>query len=420
MKMATPAIQVRGLSKSYVLHHQAATGNRSLREDIMAGVRGLLSGGRNAAAASKASDEVFWALRDLSFDVERGERIAIIGRNGAGKSTLLKLLSRITKPTDGSIQITGRLSSLLEVGTGFHPELTGRENIFLNGAILGMTNVEVRRKFDDIVEFAEIERFLDTPVKRYSSGMYVRLAFAVSAFLEPDITILDEVLSVGDAAFQRKCQKKMLDLAKQGRTIIFVSHSMSAVKAMCNSGIVLAGGRGSGKLSVDDAIARYLANSKTTDAIEFPLESGDVKVLDIGLSQHGGRADNFDGDDDIEIEIAFQVARRLEDFRIGFYIKTLLGDTLLRSLAADWNQEYAVVEPGLHVLKGGIPRHFLSAGNFVFEFHCSQFGIRDYFADRVAFPIMVRSSPKYNRQHPGEETVGHVHLDPSWVLHHTG
>ena len=201
--------------------------------------------------------EDFWALKDVSFEVKQGDRVGIIGRNGAGKSTLLKILSRITEPTSGRIEITGRVASLLEVGTGFHPELTGRENIFLNGAILGMGKAEIKQKFDEIVAFAEIEKFLDTPVKRYSSGMYVRLAFAVAAHLEPEILVVDEVLAVGDAQFQKKCLGKMEDVAKKGRTVLFVSHNMNAIEALCETVILLQAGRLISQGNVFEQITSY-------------------------------------------------------------------------------------------------------------------------------------------------------------------
>ncbi|MES2364328.1 MAG: ABC transporter ATP-binding protein [Pseudomonadota bacterium] len=235
-------ISVDGLSKKYRIRHNAQR-YKSLREEMAAAAANILkrSFNRNSRVPTETTED-FWALKDVNFTVERGDRLGIIGRNGAGKSTLLKILSRITEPTEGRIEIRGRVSSLLEVGTGFHPELTGRENIYLNGAILGMRANEVRQKFDQIVEFAEVERFLDTPVKRYSSGMYVRLAFAVAAHLEPDVLIIDEVLAVGDAAFQKRCLSKMDDSSKEGRTIIFVSHSMSAVERLCNRIIYLESG----------------------------------------------------------------------------------------------------------------------------------------------------------------------------------
>ncbi len=224
------AISVRGLGKSYTIAHQKA-GTRTLGEAIYARFRRPFE--------EREGHETFWALKDVDFDVRRGEVLGIIGRNGAGKSTLLKILSRITAPTTGTIDIYGRVASLLEVGTGFHPELTGRENIYLNGAILGMSRSEISRHFDEIVAFSEIEKFLDTPVKRYSSGMYVRLAFAVAAHLEPEILILDEVLAVGDSAFQKKCLNKMEDASAEGRTIIFVSHNMNTVTRLCPRAVLL-------------------------------------------------------------------------------------------------------------------------------------------------------------------------------------
>ena len=226
---SAPAIRVAGLGKRYRLSHRGGARYLTLRERLADGVRSLFA--RSAVPA--APDEEFWALRNAAFEVAPGERLGIVGRNGAGKSTLLKLLARITEPTTGRIELRGRVASLLEVGTGFHPELTGRENIFLNGAILGMHRAEIRRKFDEIVAFAETERFLDTPVKRYSSGMFVRLAFAVAAHLEPEILLVDEVLAVGDAAFQQKCQGKLGEVSRSGRTILFVSHNLTAVAAFC-------------------------------------------------------------------------------------------------------------------------------------------------------------------------------------------
>lgn len=407
-------IRVENLSKTYVLNHRQGSAYRSLREELVGGVKNVFSIGKKSK--QQDSQELFWALKNVTFDVSQGERVAIVGRNGAGKSTLLKLLSRVTKPTQGRIEIRGRLSSLLEVGTGFHPELTGRENIYLNGAILGMSNVEVRRKFDEIVAFSEVEKFLDTPVKRYSSGMYVRLAFSVSAFLEPDITILDEVLSVGDAAFQLKCHAKMLDMAKNGRTVIFVSHSMSAVKSMCNKAIVLDRGQASEKLPVNEAIALYLENNQKIYTKEFPALSKDVEILDVVLTQHGARVDSFDGDETVDVQISFKTLKAIENFRIGFFIKTNFGESLLRALAADWIPEYSSIEAGHHVLKGSIPANFLTAGNFIFELHVSQFGVCDYFADKVSFPINIRASSKYNRQHPSEEAFGSIHLNPAWSM----
>lgn len=236
--MSSWIIKAEGLGKRYRIRHQQPGRQYKALRDVLTDKAKALFRTRKAESENRESVEDFWALRDVSFEIQPGEVVGIIGRNGAGKSTLLKLLSRITEPTEGRVTLRGRVASLLEVGTGFHPELTGRENIFLNGAILGMTRAEIRRKFDEIVAFAEVEKFLDTPVKRYSSGMYVRLAFAVAAHLEPEILVVDEVLAVGDAEFQKKCLGKMQDVAGHGRTVLFVSHNMAAVRRLCSRGIL--------------------------------------------------------------------------------------------------------------------------------------------------------------------------------------
>ncbi len=264
--MSDTIIRVENLGKKYILGHQKQERYTALR-DVMA--NGAKSFGRKVLKpfGKKIDDPAvneFWALKDVSFEIKQGDRVGIIGRNGAGKSTLLKILSRITEPTNGSIRIKGRVASLLEVGTGFHPELTGRENIYLNGAILGMSKAEIKSKFDEIVAFAEVEKFLDTPVKRYSSGMYVRLAFAVAAHLEPEILVVDEVLAVGDSAFQKKCLGKMEEVGKEGRTVIFVSHNMGVMESLCNQGIYLKSGQINFAGSMKQAISIYLSSSRNS------------------------------------------------------------------------------------------------------------------------------------------------------------
>ena len=274
--MSDVALSVENLSKSYLVGHNKASRENytALRDVIARNVHSLARKTRDMFHGRSIiqGDEVeeFWALKDVSFEVKQGERIGIIGRNGAGKSTLLKILSRITEPTSGRVSIRGRVSSLLEVGTGFHPELSGRENIFLNGAILGMRRAEIARKFDEIVDFAEIERFLDTPVKRYSSGMYVRLAFAVAAHLEPEILIVDEVLAVGDARFQKKCLGKMESVGKEGRTILFVSHNMGAVRSLCSRAIILNQGQLLLDADADVTVERYLSTNRKIELAKLP------------------------------------------------------------------------------------------------------------------------------------------------------
>ncbi len=265
-------IQVDNLSKKYTLGHAKTKGDglrHEIERAVLAPFRWLASSKNGRGASAKNSDE-FWALRDIGFDVAKGEVVGIIGHNGAGKSTLLKLLSRITEPTTGSIRLRGRVASLLEVGTGFHPELTGRENVFLNGAILGMGRQEIIRKFDEIVAFAEVERFLDTPVKRYSSGMYVRLAFSVAAHLEPEILIVDEVLAVGDASFQKKCLGKMEEVAGEGRTVLFVSHNMPMIANLCSRGILLKAGSIVDDGPIDQVIYSY--TSEVSALAGLPVE----------------------------------------------------------------------------------------------------------------------------------------------------
>jgi lipopolysaccharide transport system ATP-binding protein len=268
-------IQVQNLSKRFILQHEKSGAGKytALRDVITDKFRSL------GKKQEFIKQEEFWALHDVSFEVNQGDRVGIIGRNGAGKSTLLKILSRITEPTSGNVKIKGRVASLLEVGTGFHPELTGRENIFLNGAILGMSRAEVRKKFDEIVDFAEVEKFLDTPVKKYSSGMYVRLAFAVAAHLEPEILIIDEVLAVGDAQFQKKCLGKMEDVSNnEGRTVLFVSHNMGVIKHLCTRGILLKEGNVLVDGNIRDVVARYSENSNEKNAGKYQHIAGNQEI----------------------------------------------------------------------------------------------------------------------------------------------
>jgi lipopolysaccharide transport system ATP-binding protein len=263
-----PIISVENLGKAYYLGRKIDK-HQTLRDTLTNAARGVATKVRQRLTDPAKRDDAFWAVRDANFTVNRGEVMGLVGRNGAGKSTILKVLSRITEPTEGRAVLRGRVASLLEVGTGFHPELTGRENIFLNGAILGMSRREIERKFDEIVDFADVEQFLDTPVKRYSSGMYVRLAFAVAAHLEPEILIVDEVLAVGDAAFQKKCLGKMGDVVRQGRTVLFVSHNMDAVTQLCTHVVLVSGGRVSERMAPDEGVKQYLAMSN--EASDVPL-----------------------------------------------------------------------------------------------------------------------------------------------------
>ncbi|MCU0791566.1 MAG: ABC transporter ATP-binding protein [Opitutaceae bacterium] len=297
--MSLPAIEVSGLSKRYVIEHESRHDN--LRDTLHHAARKLW---RRARWGTGFEREEFWALRDVSFSIQPGEVVGIIGRNGAGKSTLLKILSRITEPTSGKVAIRGRVASLLEVGTGFHPDLTGRENVYLNGAILGMSRAEISKKFDEIVAFAEIERFLDTPVKRYSSGMYVRLAFAVAAHLEPEILFLDEVLAVGDGNFQKKCITKIKNIAAEsGRTVLLVSHQMQNIEAMCNTGILLEGGKVAEAGRIGHVLAAY-ANlwGRTIGTVVEKADHIDLKQV-----RWERDVDSRRSDEDVSFELAFDI-----------------------------------------------------------------------------------------------------------------
>jgi len=311
--MSDTVIRVENLSKKYVLsHQQEGQQYKALRDVIADGAKAV---GRTLLKPSKAAlnpgQEEFWALKDVSFEIKQGDRVGIIGRNGAGKSTLLKVLSRIVEPTSGSISIRGRVASLLEVGTGFHPELTGRENVYLNGAILGMGREEIKRKFDEIVAFAEVEKFLDTPVKRYSSGMYVRLAFAVAAHLEPEILIVDEVLAVGDSQFQKKCLGKMEDVSKEGRTVLYVSHSMASIARLCNQGIVLHKGCIEYTGLQTTSIAKYLTSFSHSDCLLKERTdrqgTGQIKITAIDIrDEFGNSLDLVTSGQTIDIHLHFE------------------------------------------------------------------------------------------------------------------
>ena len=305
--MSDTIIKVEKISKSYILKHQNAERYTALRDVIAKKTKELINPGSKQVFKST---EEFWALKDVSFEIKQGERVGIVGRNGAGKSTLLKVLSRIVTPTKGRITMDGRVASLLEVGTGFHPELSGRENIFLNGSILGMSKGEIQRKFDEIVAFSEVEKFLDTPVKRYSSGLYVRLAFAVAAHLEPEILIVDEVLAVGDAEFQKKCLGKMKDVSGEGRTVLFVSHNMGAIQSLCDKTIVLQKGQVVYDGEVNGGVSYYLTNNNTQTAqlAERTDRSGNGNFKFTGISFESAAGNSIDevlSGDALKVKINF-------------------------------------------------------------------------------------------------------------------
>ena len=327
----TTAISIQNVSKAYRL---GVIGHGTLREDLQswwARVRGKEDPNRIIGSKEAIEGDTLWALRDVSFDVEQGSVWGIIGRNGAGKSTLLKILSRVTAPTSGQIKVRGRVASLLEVGTGFHPELTGRENIFLNGAILGMTKAEVRKKFDEIVAFSEIEKFIYTPVKRYSSGMYVRLAFAVAAHLDPEILVVDEVLAVGDAAFQKKCLGKMGAVAKEGRTVLFVSHNMEAIRTLCQQCALFINGRLDSIGDPVTEIGRYLDSDKMRGVIGKEARTARAQkflITDVKILNKTTGNEWISAGDTVQFEVAYICRKPDMHPELAFSIWSMLGDKI--------------------------------------------------------------------------------------------
>lgn len=367
--MDDTVIRVENLSKKYILsHQQEGRSYKALRDVIADGTKSLFSSLYNGK--SKLEDptrEEFWALKDVSFEIKQGDRVGIIGRNGAGKSTLLKILSRIVEPTHGSINIKGRIASLLEVGTGFHPELTGRENIFLNGAILGMSKAEIQRKFDEIVAFAEVEKFLDTPVKRYSSGMYVRLAFAVAAHLESEILIVDEVLAVGDIQFQEKCLGKMEQVTvEQGRTVIFVSHSMQAVSQLTNRAILLEKGVISLNDSTNKSIAKYLKGQRnSTDGLtsyraDFVKSGNYIAWVNVYTSEPDGL---HKWGEKIEFEFGLNVNDPQESLCFSFQIVSLHQQNICHFQITDSEAQFGR-KVGTYVLRCTIPKFRIYMGSY--------------------------------------------------------
>ena len=360
------AIRATGLSKHYTIA-RARQRHDTLRDHITEGVKSVF---RRRVAGSDV--ETVWALRDVSFDVKPGEMVGLVGRNGAGKSTLLKLLSRITHPTSGRAEIYGRVGSLLEVGTGFDRELTGGENIYLSGAILGMKKAEIDRKFDEIVAFAEIEKFIATPVKRYSSGMYLRLAFAVAAHLDPEVLLLDEVLAVGDAAFQKRCLGKMQEVAGGGRTILFVSHNMAAITRFCSRCIWIDGGEVRADGKTEEIVASYLAsgvrNSGEMVFSDHPDQapgSEYVRLAAIRVRDNAGRVTaTIDAQQSFVLEIEYRVLRRTSGLRVGLTILAPDGSALLSSTDLDAGHDELAREPGSYVSRCTIAGDFLNYGQY--------------------------------------------------------
>jgi lipopolysaccharide transport system ATP-binding protein len=411
--MSDVAVRVENLGKQYRLgesRERYSTFRDQLGRWAAAPLRALrrVRSGPRTGADDRPP---FWALKDVSFDVAVGEVVGIIGRNGAGKSTLLKILSRITEPTEGGADVYGRVGSLLEVGAGFNPELTGRENVFLNGAILGMARSEIARKFDEIVAFAEVEPFIDTPVKRYSSGMYTRLAFAVAAHLEPEVLVVDEVLAVGDAAFQQKVLGRMRAVSRQGRTVLFVSHNMQAVSTLCNRGVVLRGGRVAFVGSAEGAIHRYLSDARDGRTTGWTGCAGDDDVRLLATGAEGGHEGLFRTDEPLRVRVRYQVLRPVMGLVCAVEIYNQLQQRLVYSAVDDAEPPPArTVAPGAYEWELTIPPDTFAAGSYRLEFDLGIHNVRRIVRDVGTLCVELENVAGVGRRFLAHDNV----VRPNW------
>lgn len=422
--MSDTVIQVSDLAKEYRIG--AAQGSyRTLRESMTDALAAPLKRLRNVlqGKAAHAEQESFWALKGVSFEVKRGEVVGVIGRNGAGKSTLLKILSRITEPTRGEIRLKGRVGALLEVGTGFHPELTGRENIFLNGALLGMKRAEIQKKFDEIVEFAEIAKFLDTPVKHYSSGMYVRLAFAVAAHLEPEVLIIDEVLAVGDLAFQQKCLGKMGQVASSGRTILFVSHQLATVRQHCTRGILLDGGLIRADGPVADTVEEYVSTGRTTSGEHLwsqPPNSQGFQPLALRVRGAAGEVtDVLPSAEPFRVEFDYQLTQEIRELRVILYFQSWNGEMLFLSRDRDDEQLYrrlAQRPPGRYRATCTVPGNLLNQGRYSIGVNAGIFNVARLFQEERVLSVRVDTTGSFAPHWPASDYSGYFRMPLAWSV----
>jgi lipopolysaccharide transport system ATP-binding protein len=413
-----PIIKVEDLSKQYRI---------GARQKSYATLRGALAGAARSPLkllSRSGSGERVWALKGVSFEVLPGETVGVIGHNGAGKSTLLKILSRITEPTRGRAAIWGRIASMLEVGTGFHPELTGRENIYLNGAILGMSRQEIRRQFDEMVAFAEVERFIDTPVKHYSSGMYLRLAFAVAAHLEPEILIVDEVLAVGDANFQKKCLRKMGDVAGHGRTVLFVSHNMQAIRQLCSRALWLRSGELIADGPTDEVTNQYLQGGFRAESLadigsvirQLPPDPA-FRMKNITLTQEGRPVEErvLNGWP-LEIKISYEVLERTTGMRVFFDLCDKEGTLLFRSFHDEDGEGIPTVERGEYVSRAVIPADILAPIHYELRVHAGIYNVRLCTpGEGICLPLLVEATGRANRAYVADTVHGKLAFSIPWT-----
>ena len=424
----TTAISVKDLGKQYQIGAAETKFRYNMLRDVLmdtvyAPVR--LAKALIGKSDRRSNQNFVWALKDVSFDVDEGKVLGIVGRNGAGKSTLLKILSRVTEPTTGTVSVRGRVGSLLEVGTGFHPELSGRENIYMNGAILGMRRTEIDEKFDEMVDFSEVGQYIDTPVKRYSSGMYLRLAFAVAAHLEPEILVVDEVLAVGDAELQRKCLGKMSDVAQQGRTVLFVSHNMSAILRLTQEAIVLKKGQLIKRAPTAEAVDFYLSSGQAEsgqhvwEADDVPAASAPFRPISLRLKDRGGKIiDTVRSTEPVTVEWEYQLDAPVTGLRAGMYLSTMRGEYIFTSFDTDdarQFEQFGARKAGRYISRCHIPADFFNEGRYSLGVNASSFGVRRYFMDENALSFNVDISGAPGTQWP-EVRQGPVRPRLDWKI----
>lgn len=420
--MSNSAIFVNDLGKKYQLGSNVV-GYQTLRDTF-----GQIFRNTNTTEKNNINGTL-WALRNVSFEVKKGQVLGIIGRNGAGKSTLLKILSHVTDPTEGYAEIYGRVGSLLEVGTGFHPELTGRENIYLNGAILGMKRSEIDKKLEEIINFSEVEKFIDTPIKRYSSGMQMRLAFSVAAHLEPEILVVDEVLAVGDAEFQRKCLGKMGEVAQQGRTILFVSHNMSAILRLTEETLVLENGQLTMRAPTPQAVDYYLSQGFSQEGVRqwradeitneaYPFRPIAIRVCD----EQNKTSDTVRSIDPINLEVEYLLEEPIKGLRVGIYLLSTRGEYVFTSFDTDSPEKferYSIRRAGHYVSRCIIPPDFLNEGRYIIGMNASSFRVKRYFHDEQALVFNVDAAGAPGT-HWVEPRLGPVRPRLEWMIKSIG
>ena len=423
MNMSDTVIRSESIGKKYTIAHKKQNGQVTFRDALTSAFKSPLGYFKKRSEPKKHSTEEFWALKDICFEIKRGEKVGIIGKNGAGKSTLLKILSRITEPSEGKVTIKGRVACLLEVGTGFHPELTGRENIYLNGAILGMSRTEIKSKFDEIVNFAEVENFLDTPVKRFSSGMYVRLAFSVAAHLEPEILIIDEVLAVGDNAFQQRCLGKIEAIGREGRTVLFVSHNMQAVQQLCQRSLLLSSGSLIAEDNSEDVIDLYMQQSNLVEAtlslqeVIKRLPKDEVFELeDICIKQDDDKIEDIvHSGKPIEIEITYKVFEKISGFRVFIDLCDEQELLIFRSFHDEDCNVIPETLPGRYISKVVLPANLFAPLKYELRVQSGIHNVRYCIpSPGVRIPLKVGTLGRYNRAYAGDPCRGRLALLLNW------